>query len=124
MEEINLTTLQDLDWVTVTDQTDPDHPSADMEVMNAVELDGKRYVLAAMEASDEEGAAAEDEPQDAFIFMVCSPEEEEFRIQEDYTNLEFSVTTSFPEETFQRLSQIFSDSDQYDLTTEDSDKNE
>ena len=133
MSEVTLQTLMELDFVTVTDLTDEDHLSAEMEVVNAAEvLVGEEtglYVLVSDTAGvlddedeeEEEGEAEEDSDEaDAYIFKVCAEEDAEFLLSEDYSDVEVYVTTNFSEEEFREVAGIFQDTaEDFDITVED-----
>ncbi len=129
MSEVSLSTLMDLDWVTVTDLSDEDGVSAEMEVVNAAEvLVGEEtglYVLVTdttgvLDDEDEEEEEPDPEETEAYIFKVCAEEEAEFLLTEDYSDLKIYVTTDFSEAEFREVAGIFQDTaEDFDITVED-----
>lgn len=122
-------TLKELDWVTVTDASDPSL-FMDMEIMNVTNYKGSWYLLASCEesSSEEDEDLEDDDTQDdetaAYIFKLVTAEEAEFTISEDYSDLLLSVTTEFPAADFNEVGRLFASSDEYDLDVEESEDNE
>lgn len=125
--EVSLSTLQNLDWINVTDLEE--NVSNVMEVIDVCEWQQGLYILAVdtNDLSDDdffEDEADEEEINDdidAYILKLCSKEEAQFMIGEDESNLELYVTTDFPEEEFIAVSDILKDQadDEYELSTEE-----
>ena len=125
--EVSLSTLQNLDWINVTDLEE--NVSNVMEVIDVCEWQQGFYILAVdtNDLSDDdffEDEADEEEINDdidAYILKLCSKEEAQFMIGEDESNLELYVTTDFPEEEFNAVSSILKDQadDEYELSTEE-----
>ncbi|MBQ1367707.1 MAG: hypothetical protein IIY45_06410 [Firmicutes bacterium] len=125
--EVSLSTLQNLDWINVTDLEE--NVSNVMEVIDVCEWQQGLYILAVdtNDLSDDdffEDEADEEEINDdidAYILKLCSKEEAQFMIGEDESNLELYVTTDFPEEEFNAVSSILKDQadDEYELSTEE-----
>ena len=125
--EVSLFTLQNLDWINVTDLEE--NVSNVMEVIDVCEWQQGFYILAVdtNDLSDDdffEDEADEEEINDdidAYILKLCSKEEAQFMIGEDESNLELYVTTDFPEEEFNAVSSILKDQadDEYELSTEE-----
>ena len=125
--EVSLFTLQNLDWINVTDLEE--NVSNVMEVIDVCEWQQGFYILAVdtNDMSDDylfEDEADEEEINDdidAYILKLCSKEEAQFMIGEDESNLELYVTTDFPEEEFNAVSDILKDQadDEYELSTEE-----
>ena len=125
--EVSLFTLQNLDWINVTDLEE--NVSNVMEVIDVCEWQQGLYILAVdtNDLSDDdffEDEADEEEINDdidAYILKLCSKEEAQFMIGEDESNLELYVTTDFPEEEFNAVSSILKDQadDEYELSTEE-----
>lgn len=110
--------LDKLDWIIVTDPVE--QVSMDMEVINTQEEGTAQYMLAipAYEEEEEEDIP-EEEDDAAYIFKVCPPEEAEFWITEEYSDLKFSVTTNMTEEEFADIAEIFANSEEYDLEVDE-----
>ena len=125
--EVSLSTLQNLDWINVTDLEE--NISNVMEVIDVCEWQKGLYILAVdtNDLSDDdffEDEADEEEINDdidAYILKLCSKEEAQFMIGEDESDLELYVTTDFPEEEFNAVSSILKDQadDEYELSTEE-----
>ena len=125
--EVSLSTLQNLDWINVTDLEE--NVSNVMEVIDVCEWQQGLYILAVdtNDLSDDdffEDEADEEEINDdidAYILKLCSKEEAQFMIGEDESNLELYVTTDFPEEEFNAVSSKLKDQadDEYELSTEE-----
>lgn len=118
---MNQIQLEELDWIIVTDPVEA--ISMNMEVIDYIERDGEKYLLAIPAYDEEEEAEAEiEEDEDAaFIFKVSAEEEAEFWITEEHSELRFGVTTVMTEEEFQSIAEEFGKSEEYDLEVEDYD---
>ena len=127
---LSLEQLLDLDFVSVLDLEEK--LTIEMNVMNAIEVDGAFYMLATCvdeddyvdEDEEEEEEEEDTDTEDAYVFKVCSEEEAEFLITEDYSELQVFVTTDFSQEEFSKAAEILSKSDNYDLEIEESDNND
>lgn len=129
MEELELKLVSGLDWITVTDLIDEDHPSGDMEVINTAEvLVGEEkglYIMAIYpddaDILDEEEEETEDEDEEieTYLFKVCDEKDAEYVIT-DEADTRIYVTATFTDEEFDTVSNLFIETtEEYEISIDE-----
>ncbi|MBO6159284.1 MAG: hypothetical protein J6P72_08530 [Firmicutes bacterium] len=107
---MNKQQLENLDWINVKDLKE--ETTGSMIVLDSLEKDGRFYLLTSLTEPDEDiyEEDLEDEDSDeeeAFILKICSREEADFEITDDYSDLLIYATNDLPADEFDTVSDIF-----------------